>query len=77
MNDQLILKFPSKKFFFKEDFFVSPSNAEAYNFVNSWPNWVKRIVNVYGPSGCGKTHIVSILKNKTSILKIQSKDLND
>jgi len=77
MNDQLILKFPSKKFFFKEDFFVSSSNAEAYNFVNSWPNWVKRIVNVYGPSGCGKTHIVSILKNKTSILKIQSKDLND
>ena len=77
MNDQLILKFPSNKAYLKEDFYVSPSNQAAYNFVNSWPKWVKRIANVFGPSGSGKTHIASILKNKTSFLEVQSDTIND
>ena len=77
MNDQLILKFPSKKVYLKEDYYVSSSNQEAYDFINSWPKWVKRIVNVFGPTGSGKTHIASLLKNKTSTLEIKSSKLND
>ena len=77
MVDQLILKFPIKKAYHKEDFYVSSSNQEAYEFVNNWPKWIKRIINIYGPSGSGKTHIASILKNKTSTLNIQSSDLNN
>ena len=77
MNDQLILKFPSNNVYLQEDFYVSSSNKEAYDFINSWPKWYKRIVNVYGPNGSGKTHIASILKNKTSILEAQSTELND
>ena len=53
MNDQLILKFPSNKLYLKEDFYVSPSNQVAYDFVNSWPKWIKRIVNIFGPVGSG------------------------
>ena len=70
MSDQLILKFPSHRAYKKEDFYVSPSNQEAYDFINSWPKWIKRIVNIYGPSGSGKSHLTSILKNKTSFLEI-------
>ena len=77
MTDQLIFTFPTIKNYLKEDFYVSPSNREAYNFINSWPKWVKRIANIFGPPGSGKTHITSILKNKTSTLKIQSQALND
>ena len=77
MTDQLILKFPTKKAYLKEDFYVSPSNHEAYNFINSWPKWIKRIVNIYGPPGSGKTHIASILKNKTPVLEIQSDEISD
>ena len=33
MTDQLILKFPSNKAYLKEDFYVSPSNQEAYDFI--------------------------------------------
>ena len=77
MNDQLILKFPSQQAFKKEDFYVSSSNQEAYDFINSWPKWVKRIINIFGPSGSGKSHLASMLKNKTSCLWIDSKDLND
>ena len=77
MNDQLILKFPSHKAYKKEDFYVSPSNQEAYDFINSWPRWIKRIVNVFGPSGSGKSHLASILKDKTSCLQISSNELNE
>ena len=77
MNDQLILKFPSHQAYKREDFYVSPSNQEAYDFINSWPRWIKRIVNIFGPSGSGKSHLASILKNKTSCLKINSNELNE
>jgi len=77
MTDQLILKFPTNKAYLKEDFYVSSSNQEAYEFINSWPKWIKRIANIFGPSGSGKTHLASILKNKTSTLKIESDKLND
>tara|TARA_Y100000590_G_scaffold196518_1_gene223113 strand:- start:3720 stop:4412 length:693 start_codon:yes stop_codon:yes gene_type:complete len=77
MTDQLILKFPSNTNYSKEDFYVSSSNQEAYDFVNSWPKWSKKIVNIFGPPGSGKTHITSIIKNKTSVLSISSIDLNE
>ena len=76
MNDQLILKFPSHQAYKKEDFYVSPSNQEAYDFINSWPKWIKRTVNIFGPSGSGKSHLASILKSKTSSLQIEANDLN-
>ena len=77
MNDQLIFKFPKNKVYLKEDFYVSNSNVQAYDFINSWPKWVKRIINIFGPSGSGKTHLVSLLKNKTSTLEIHSENLNN
>ena len=77
MSDQLILKFPSHKAYKREDFYVSPSNQEAYDFINNWPKWIKRIVNIFGPSGSGKSHLASILKGKTSCLHINSKDLSE
>jgi len=77
MSDQLILKFPSHQAYKKEDFYVSPSNQEAYDFINSWPKWIKRTVNIFGPSGSGKSHLASILKSKTSYLQIEGKNLSD
>ena len=77
MSNQLILKFPSHQAYKKEDFYVSPSNQEAYDFINSWPKWIKRTVNIFGPSGSGKSHLASILKSKTSCLQIETKRLSD
>ena len=77
MTDQLILKFPANQVYSKEDFYVSSSNQKAYEFINAWPKWIKRIVNIFGPTGSGKTHLASILKKKTSTLEIQSEELND
>ena len=77
MSDQLILKFPSHQAYKKEDFYVSPSNQEAYDFINCWPKWIKRTINIFGPSGSGKSHLASILKSKTPCLQIETKNLND
>ena len=77
MTDQLILKFPEHKAYKKEDFYVSPSNQVAYDFINSWPSWIKRIVNIFGPSGSGKSHLSSIFKKKTQCLQIESQELNE
>ena len=77
MNSQLILKFPTYQAYKKEDFYVSPSNQEAYDFIDDWPKWIKRIVNIFGPNGSGKSHLVSILKSKTPCLEIESNELND
>ena len=77
VNDQLILKFPTNKIYLKEDYYVSTSNRDAYDFIDSWPKWIKRIANIFGPSGSGKTHLVSILKNKTSVLSVKSESLNE
>ena len=77
MSNQLILKFPSHQAYKKEDFYVSPSNQEAYDFINSWPKWIKRTVNILGPSGSGKSHLASILKSKISSLQIEANNLND
>ena len=77
MSDQLILKFPEHRAYKKEDFYVSPSNEEAFDFIKSWPKWIKRILNIFGPSGSGKSHLASILKSKTKCLEILPKDLNE
>ena len=77
MNDQLILDFPIIKNYSKEDFYVSSGNKEAYDFVVSWPKWLKRIANIFGPPGSGKSHISSILKKKISFLEIESTSLDD
>ena len=77
MSNQLILKFPEHRAYKKEDFYVSPSNEEAFDFISSWPKWIKRIVNIFGPTGSGKSHLASILKSKTKCLEILPKDLNE
>ena len=77
MTDQLLLKFPSRKAYSKEDFYVSSSNNEAFKLIESWPKWIKKAVNIFGPEGSGKTHLTSILKNKTSLITIESDKLDD
>ena len=59
---QLTFKFPFKKKYFEQDFFVSSNNFSAYKLIESWPNWPGNWLNVYGASGSGKTHLSKILE---------------
>jgi chromosomal replication initiation ATPase DnaA len=46
--------------FGREDFIVSPANAEAVAFVDAYPNWSAPMASLYGPSGSGKTHLARV-----------------
>ena len=52
---QIPLTFAPQPFLGKEDFMVSSCNAEAFSYVESWPDWPFFAVCLYGPAGCGKT----------------------
>ncbi len=75
---QLIFKFPFKKKYYEQDFYVSSNNFNAYKLIENWPNWPGKCLNVFGASGSGKTHLSKILQKKIKKTKlIDAKNLND
>ena len=76
MSEQLIFKFPFKKNYLSQDFYVSENNFSAFQLIENWPNWPSRLVNIFGPTGCGKTHLINILKSKIQSKIISAKDVN-
>lgn len=46
-------------------YFVSQSNAQAYQLVEKWPEWPAKRYVIYGPTGYGKTHLGNILRDLT------------
>ena len=75
---QLVFKFPFKKKYYEQDFYVSKNNFSAYKLVESWPHWAGKWLNVFGDPGSGKTHLSKILEKKIEKIKIQdSKLIND
>ena len=77
MKDQLIFKFPSVINHLKQDFFISSSNSEAFNIIQSCPKWIKKTANIFGPTGSGKSHLVSIFEKKISSIKISGHNISD
>jgi chromosomal replication initiation ATPase DnaA len=67
---QLVFKFPFKKKYYEQDYYVSSNNFSVYRLIESWPNWPDKWVNVFGPKGCGKTHLSNILKKKIKSVEI-------
>ena len=67
---QLVFKFPFKKKYYEQDYYVSSNNFSVYRLIESWPNWPDKWVNVFGPKGCGKTHLSNILKKKIKAVDI-------
>ena len=80
MNElnQLLLDFGHKKNFNDHDYYVSKSNYFAFNIMDKWPKWEKRILNICGEKFSGKTHLANIFKSKSNALLInQNKIDND
>jgi len=59
----------------RDDFIVSPSNAAAVRFVDSWPNWPERCGALFGPKGSGKSHLVEVWRAASAALRVQAKDV--
>jgi chromosomal replication initiation ATPase DnaA len=56
---------------------VSPANAEAVAFVDSWPAWPIAAAALYGPQGCGKTHLVTIWRAMSDAEVISAGDMSE
>ena len=66
-----------------DDLIVSPCNAEALSWVNTWPHWpqlagtIKGLILI-GPAGCGKSLLASMLVKRAGkhILLLDNLDLS-
>ncbi len=75
---QLIFKFPFKKKYYEQDFFVSSNNFSAFKLIEEWPIWPGKWLNIFGDSGSGKTHLSKILEKKIGKTKIvDAKEIDD
>ena len=60
LNRQFRLKLDRTETFRREDFAVSPSNAEAVKAVDAWPAWHGGALALIGSEGSGKSHLAAI-----------------
>ena len=75
--NQLLLEFDHKIEFNEHDYYVSKSNFFAFNLIQNWPNWEKKILNISGDKFSGKTHLAKIFQNKSKALYLTKKNINE
>ncbi len=75
--NQLLLDFDIKTNFNEHDYYVSASNYFAFNLIDKWPKWEKKILNISGEKFSGKTHLANIFKFKSSALFLKENQIND
>jgi chromosomal replication initiation ATPase DnaA len=59
LNRQFRLKLDRTETFRRDDFVVSPANAEAVKAVDAWPAWHGGALALIGPEGSGKSHLAA------------------
>ena len=75
--NQLLLDFDHKIEFNEHDYYVSKSNYFAFNLIQNWTKWEKKILNIYGDTFSGKTHLAKIFQNKSRALYLTDSDVNE
>ena len=75
--NQLLLELDYKINFNEHDFYLSKSNSDAFNLINKWPDWSKKIINISGEKFYGKSHLANIFKLKSKALIINGNEINN
>jgi chromosomal replication initiation ATPase DnaA len=57
---QLRLKLDRREGYRRENFVVSPANAEAVRQLDRWPAWPNGALTLIGPAGAGKSHLARL-----------------
>jgi chromosomal replication initiation ATPase DnaA len=68
----LALAFPRRRAMGREDFVVSPSNAEAAATVADPARWPGGRLALTGPAGAGKSHLVHVLMAETGAIRVDA-----
>ena len=79
MNElnQLLLDFDYKTNFNEHDFYLSKSNFNAFNLINRWPDWDKKILNISGEKFSGKSHLANIFKLKSKAFLVKGNEIDN
>ena len=75
--NQLLLELDYKTNFNEHDFYLSKSNAKAFNLINSWPDWDKKILNLSGEKFSGKSHLANIFKSKSNAFLVKGNKIDN
>ncbi len=75
--NQLLLDFDHNIEFNEHDYYVSKSNYLAFNLIQSWPKWERKILNISGDTFSGKTHLAKIFQYKSNALYLGYSDINE
>ena len=75
--NQLLLDFDYKTNFNEHDFYLSKSNSIAFNLINRWPEWDKKILNISGEKFSGKSHLANIFRIKSKALLIKGNKIDN
>ena len=75
--NQLLLDFDYKTNFNENDFYLSKSNSNAFNLINRWPDWGKKILNISGEKFSGKSHLANIFKLKSKAFLIKGNKIDN
>ncbi|MFO7757166.1 MAG: DnaA/Hda family protein [Roseovarius sp.] len=76
MARQLSFDLPVRAALGREDFFVSPANAEAVGMVEGWQGWPSRKLVLTGPAGAGKTHLAHVWAGLSGAEIVAAQDLS-
>ena len=75
--DQELIKFSYEKNLTNQDFYISKSNKHIFDFLNMWPKWNKKFLNIIGEKFSGKTHLINIFLKKFKGIKFETQRLNN
>ncbi|MEM6906145.1 MAG: chromosomal replication initiator DnaA, partial [Pseudomonadota bacterium] len=57
---QATFELPHRPALGREDFMVSPSNAQAVALIEQWQRWPQNRMALVGPARAGKTHLAQV-----------------
>ena len=76
-RNQLLFNFDHKIEFNEYDYYVSKSNFFAFNIIQNWPKWERKILNISGEKFSGKTHLAKIFQSKSKALYLTNENINE
>lgn len=74
---QLVLDLPHRTALGASDFLVGPSNAQAVEAIDRWPDWPTHALLLVGPAGAGKSHLVNVWRERSCGTIARARDLDD
>jgi chromosomal replication initiation ATPase DnaA len=74
MTEQRIFNFNNTKNFFEENLIRDTSNSNVLNFLDKFPNWETKLINIVGEKKSGKSFILQLFRKKNHFNYISNKE---